>query len=66
MNKKYQSVAIWPDDSGIYNIYGENKSTDKHYTHDEAQGVCNLLMADGFGGDGEIFPVRCYVEKVKE
>jgi hypothetical protein len=62
----YFANARWPMNRGISNEYGEPESSDKHQTEREALAVCKLLEKEGYGGDGEIFPVRTWVsEKCK-
>jgi len=55
----FTSCAEWPKDAGLY---CQNPTKDTHATWKAADAVCRRLMRDGFGGDGEIFPVRTWVE----
>ena len=66
MTKKYISIAIWPEDSGITDEYGRSESRDYHYTYGEAKNVCMMLERSGFGGDGKIFPISTMWVKVGE
>jgi hypothetical protein len=54
------SIAEWPyPQVQLYNT--DNSSTDRHDTRKQAESVCNMLEELGFGGDGEIFPIKTYV-----
>lgn len=60
--KPWKSIARWPVKAGVAN----NESTDDHYTEAEARGVCKLLRANGYGGDGDIFPTGLYIAHFKD
>lgn len=60
--KKFKSIAYWP----IGTIPSLNdKSSDLHDTEEAADGVCNLLIERGFGGDRKVFPLYTLVEVVR-
>ena len=56
------SIAIWPENSGVEDVYGNSQSTDNHRTREEAEAVCKLLERDGLGGDGIIYPTETFVK----
>jgi len=59
---EYYSNAEWPE--GTYsNQYGKPISSDNHRSLNNAFAVCKGLERDGFGGDGEVFPVRTWVSE---
>ena len=58
----YQSNAEWPEGT-IRVAQAENKTQDKHHTKAEAKAVYGMLKKDGYGGDGEVFPVRVWVSE---
>lgn len=43
--------------------YPHDKSQDLHDTYDSARSVCDRLQSDGYGGGGQIFPVRTWVTR---
>ncbi len=49
----FTSNAEWPHVKPSY---------DNHFSHEQAQAVCNGLELRGFGGDGQVFPVKTWVE----
>lgn len=54
-----KSYAQWPKGT----LCTESDiSTDTHYSVEEANNVCTMLEAHGFGGEGKIFPVDTWVE----
>jgi hypothetical protein len=56
----YQSNALWP--VGVcYSVFGDNTSTDTHSTRGQAQGVCDGLEREGFGGERKFFPICTWV-----
>lgn len=57
----WTSNAMWP--CGTL-VGGEQVTTDTHETKQQAQAVASMLERDGFGGDGEVFPVRTWVAQV--
>lgn len=61
---KYQSNAQWPLD--VYRgMDGTGISTDTHQTREQAQGVCDGLRREGFGGERKHFPTRVWVSQVE-
>jgi hypothetical protein len=61
--KKWKSCAQWPP--GV--ITGDNDTTeDVHDTEEQAQGVCDNLKRDGFGGLKQNFPVRTWTEPMEK
>jgi len=52
--KRWQSNAEW---------LGEIRTKDTHDSKEEADGVCRRLMRDGYGEDGDIFPLRVWVSE---
>lgn len=60
---RWKSCAQWPEE--CCPAIG-NYSDDTHDTKEAAEAVCRLLERRGFGGDGIHFPVRTWVEEVKE
>lgn len=63
--RKWKSIAVWPDSIKVGNIVGKNESEDIHYDEDQAYAVCRGLRRDGFGGQGQVFPISTRVEEVK-
>lgn len=57
----YISHAIWPKDAGIHLGNEDNESTDTHGSREAAEAVCQMLEDRGFGGDGNVFPVKTWV-----
>jgi len=57
------SVAIWPENSGVRNMYGYPVSTDAHTTHSAAIAVCDRLIEEGLGGERKYFPIEVFVER---
>jgi hypothetical protein len=55
------SVAEWDKKHGFH----ENKTTDTHYTEEEAKAVCILLEEEGLGGERIWFPEKTYVKEIK-
>lgn len=60
---KFKSVAQWPLCCGISLETTENVSKDKHATAEAAISSCQYLIGVGFGGNGEIFPYKTWVEE---
>lgn len=58
----FKSCAQWPDE--CCPAIG-NYSDDTHGTREEAEAVCQRLHEHGFGGDGQFFPVRTWVEPLQ-
>lgn len=61
---QYKSLALWPE--GTINGNEDNLSEDTHGSEFDARTVTNLLCRNGFGGDGEVFPVSAWVEPCEE
>lgn len=61
-NKQFTSNAQWPEGT----LLGSNRdvSTDTHLDRAQAENVCTMLEDNGFGGEGEVFPVRTWVDEV--
>jgi hypothetical protein len=56
----HKSHALWADD--VYSdCYGEHVSTDNHHSESEAVAVCKRLESEGFGGDGQYFPIKTWM-----
>lgn len=61
----YKSVAAWP--RGEVNLGDpNNESEDTHGSYRDARAVCDLLEINGFGGNGQIFPLSTRVEEIYE
>lgn len=59
----HTSNAEWPDRT----MFGsEQITTDRHYSKKEAAAEGELLRKNGFGGDRKVFPLRTWVEPIKE
>ena len=56
----YISVAKWPWPKVRLGNF-DNTSTDTHDTLDQALAVIRELKENGFGGNGNIFPIETYV-----
>ena len=63
---KYKSIALWPANEKLYLSSVNNQTEDTHDTESQAKCVCWRLEKDGFGGDRQIFPIKTWVEPVKE
>lgn len=61
---KFQSNVLWGPECYV-GADGSGVSTDKHRTHAEAENVCDILEAEGFGCMGEYFPIRTWVTEIK-
>ena len=62
--KRYTSNARWPRmDAELNNAL---ETSDEHDTRSQAQGVCDLLMRHGYGGDGKMFPTTTWVGEVEK
>lgn len=57
---RYTSNAQWPLGTLAFN---EDCTQDDHETKEQAQGVCDMLNKYGFGGDGDVFPIRTWVSE---
>ena len=62
---KYASKALWPTGS-IVQKRANDITTDYHATKNAALAVCRMLDRIGLGGDRRIFPVKTWVEEIKE
>jgi hypothetical protein len=60
--KKWKSIAEWDPCHGFYN----NQTWDEHETKEQAEAVCRMLEKDGLGGERCHFPIRTWVEEIKE
>lgn len=59
----WKTVAKWPyPEVGLGNE--DNMSVDYHRTRAAADAVISRLLTEGFGGDGEIFPIEAYCIEV--
>lgn len=58
------SYADWGD-YDIFNGHKHNITHDKHWSKLGAEGVCRRLRGHGFGGNGQVFPVRAWVSQEK-
>ena len=56
---RYESKAYWP--KGTISGSADDTSTDSHRDIETARAVCRLLFANGFGGYGQIFPLKTEV-----
>jgi len=59
---RFKSCAEWEAKHGFY----ENKTTDTHDTKEAAVSVCRGLERDGLGGEKIHFPLKTWVEELKE
>ena len=66
MNKQWQSNAEWDNECCLRNPEGKRITTDTHSNKEAAQGVCDLLMEIGWGGDRKIFPIATWVSEKEE
>lgn len=57
---KFKSCAEWPEEVRTGDI--GNITTDQHESREAARAVCRALERDGFGGDGQHYPLRTWVE----
>jgi hypothetical protein len=64
INRKWRSIAVWPDTIRVGHIVGKNESDDTHDSKGQAEAVCRLLEKHGFGGEGNVFPVSTRVVQV--
>jgi hypothetical protein len=58
---KYLSFAEWPEGT-CRNRFGKPISQDTHESKESAERVCRLLEREGYGGQGEAFPIRTWTE----
>ena len=56
----YKSIAEWPEGT-CKNSFGKSESSDTHQSKEAAEAVCKMLERDGYGGMGEIFPLKTKV-----
>jgi len=61
----WKSFAEWTPET-YTNHCGTHISEDSHYDKGAALSVCRLLERDGFGGDNESYPVKTWVEEIKD
>lgn len=61
----HTSFAKWPDGFDSGSIRSDNVTTDNHDSKEAADVVCRMLEREGFGGDGQTFPVRTWSEPVE-
>ena len=59
---RFKSCAEWEAKHRFY----ENKTTDTHETKEHAEAVCRGLERDGLGGEKIHFPLKTWVEELKE
>ena len=59
----FRSYALWPEEA---KLCCENPTKDDHASRQSAEGVCSLLLQNGFGGNRQIFPVKVWVEEFTE
>lgn len=59
-NELWYSVADWGDYT-VFNGRLDNITHDTHPTEDAAQAVVRMLTREGFGGEGQVFPVKVWV-----
>lgn len=57
--KEYKSCAKWDCCPEIGNY-----TEDTHLTRPQAEAICTLLCANGFGGDKKYFPIAVWVEEI--
>lgn len=62
MNNKYVSNAKWSDEVSTGTL--DNVSKDYHRTEEQAENVCRMLKKRGLGGEGKIFPIKTWVDKI--
>ena len=63
MEKTHRSHARWAE--GVYtSAKGDTISTDDHHSEAAAHAVCLRLQRDGFGGDGQFFPIETWVTPI--
>ena len=63
---KYKSVAIYSENSGVSNTYGEPRTEDIHDDLSSAYAVCKMLNKYGYGGDRKIYPLKTFVEPIEK
>lgn len=61
---KWRSIAVWPEGVIIAST-GKSESSDIHDSREAAEAACRRLRRDGFGGNGEHFPLSLRVEPVE-
>lgn len=64
---KYYSCAQWPDGllSFAYENH-ENTTRDTHKTKEQAEAICKILEKCGLGGERIHFPVKTWIEEIKQ
>jgi hypothetical protein len=58
---QFRSVAQWPKGTCSWS---NDITEDEHFTREDAEGVCDLLREKGYGLDGKILPIKCWVERI--
>ena len=56
---RYKSCAKWPEGTIPH---CNDVSRVVEYSEDVATSVCNRLEAEGYGGEGKVFPLHTWVE----
>ena len=64
METRFISHAQWPKGS-IVQKRANDCTCDWHFTYASAKAVCNMLERDGLGGEGNIFPIKTWIEDTK-
>ena len=60
-NEGFRSCAEWPKGTVSET---DNITRDNHDTQAQAEGVCDRLRTEGFGGEHKIFPIRTWTEPI--
>lgn len=58
----HKSIVVWPAEVSCGNA--DNSSVDTHRDKLAAEAVCRVIMREGLGGEGKIFPISVRVEPV--
>jgi len=61
---RYKTVAYWPQNITL-GTHG-NTSSDTHRSKEEAEWVAKELMENGFGGEGDTYPLKVEVLPIGE
>ena len=61
---RYKTVAYWPCTVSLGTI--DNTSSDTHASEKEANWVAEELLENGFGGEGDIYPIKVEVIPIEE
>ena len=59
---EWYSIADWGE-YDLINGRTDNVTYDKHFTREAAEGVCQLLRKNGFGGRKEVYPVKTWTSQ---